>query len=88
MKRRREDVNRSEELLQKLLQGEAYGAPLGLAHFYLYCGELDKAMDWSEKAIQQRQPGGPKRPGIVTQHGAQDLGRGFLQTLWTPKSIS
>ena len=50
------DLKRSEELLQKLLPGEAYAAPLGLAHFYLYCGELDKAIDWSEKAIEQRQP--------------------------------
>ncbi len=51
-----QDIGRSEELLQKLLPGEAYAAPLGLAHYYLYCGELDKAMDWSEKAIEQRHP--------------------------------
>jgi len=56
MLKRTGNVNRSEELLQKLLPGEAYAAPLGLAHFYLYCGELDKAIDWSEKAIGQRQP--------------------------------
>ena len=50
------DVQRSEELLQKLLPGDAYAAPHGLTHFYLYCGELDKAIDWTEKAIEQRQP--------------------------------
>ncbi len=50
------DVSRSEELLQKLLPGDAYAAPLGLAHYYLYGGELDKAIDWSEKAIEQRHP--------------------------------
>jgi hypothetical protein len=50
------DLSRSEELLQKLLPGDAYGAPLGLAHYYLYCGELEKAIHWSEKAITQRLP--------------------------------
>ncbi|PYS52653.1 MAG: hypothetical protein DMG13_15485 [Acidobacteria bacterium] len=56
MLKRTGDVKRSEELLQKLLPGETYAAPLGLAHYYLYCGEVDKAIDWSEKAIGQRQP--------------------------------
>jgi len=56
MLKRTGDVKWSDELLQKLLPGEAYAAPLGLAHFYLYSGELDKAIDWSEKAIEQRQP--------------------------------
>jgi hypothetical protein len=50
------DINRSEELIQKLLPGDAYGAPLALAHYYLYCGELDNAIRWSEKAVEQRQP--------------------------------
>jgi len=56
MLKRTGELGRSEELLQKLLPGEAYGAPLGLAHYYLYCGEPEQAIHWSEKAIQQRQP--------------------------------
>jgi len=56
MLKRTGDVSRSEELLHKLLPGEAYAAPLGLAHYYLYCGELDRAIHWSEKAIEQRHP--------------------------------
>ncbi len=56
MLKRTGDVSRSDELLQKLLPGEAYAAPLGLAHYYLYCGELDRAIHWSEKAIEQRHP--------------------------------
>jgi serine/threonine-protein kinase len=50
------DVDRSAELLQKLLPGDTYGAPLGLAHFYLYCEDVDQAIYWAEKAIEQRQP--------------------------------
>ena len=50
------NVSRSEALLQKLLPGDAYGAPLGLAHYHLYCGELDKAIDWTQKSIEQRHP--------------------------------
>ena len=50
------EVDRAEELIQKLMPGEAYGAPLGLCFFYLVCGEIDKAADWIEKAIEQRHP--------------------------------
>jgi eukaryotic-like serine/threonine-protein kinase len=50
------EVNRAEELIQKLMPGEAYGAPLGLSHFYLVCGEMDKAAEWWEKVIEQRHP--------------------------------
>ena len=34
--------------------GEAYGASRGLALFYLCCGEIDRAADWFEKAIEER----------------------------------
>ena len=50
------DQSRSEELLQKLLQSDAYAAPLGLAHYYYHCGEIDTAIQWTERAIEQRHP--------------------------------
>jgi tetratricopeptide (TPR) repeat protein len=54
--RRMGEMKRAEELLQKLMSGETFGAPLGLCHFYFVCGEMDKAADWLEKAIEQRHP--------------------------------
>ena len=50
------EVKRAEELVQKLMPGEAYGAPTGLCQFYLLCGEIDRAADWLEKAIEQHYP--------------------------------
>jgi tetratricopeptide (TPR) repeat protein len=49
-------VNRAEELIQKLMPGEAYGVPFGLYSFYFLCGDIDRAADWLEKAIEQRHP--------------------------------
>jgi eukaryotic-like serine/threonine-protein kinase len=46
--------SKAEELMQQLGDGQAYGAPLGFAYFHLICGELDKAADSLEKAIEQR----------------------------------
>jgi hypothetical protein len=48
------EVKRAEELVQKLMPGEAHGAPIGLCLFYWLCGETDKAADWLEKAIEHR----------------------------------
>jgi len=50
------ESNRAEELIQKLMPGEAYGAPLGLCSFYSLCGDIDRAADWFEKAVEQRHP--------------------------------
>jgi Tfp pilus assembly protein PilF len=50
------EANRAEELIQRLMPGETYGAPLGFCLFYLLCGEIDRAADWLEKAIEQRHP--------------------------------
>jgi eukaryotic-like serine/threonine-protein kinase len=50
------DANRAQALLEKLRPGQAYGAPRGLAVFHLLCGEVDRAADWTEKAIEQRDP--------------------------------
>ena len=48
--------NQAEAFLQRLGDGQAYGAPMALAIFYFYSGELDKTADWLEKAIDQRYP--------------------------------
>jgi serine/threonine protein kinase/Tfp pilus assembly protein PilF len=49
-------INQAEELLKKLGDGKAYGAPNGFVSFHYMCGELDSAADWAQKAIDQRQP--------------------------------
>jgi len=54
--RRIGEVDRAEELLQKLMTGETYSAPLGLVTFYRVSGEIEKAADWLEKTIEQRHP--------------------------------
>jgi hypothetical protein len=54
--RRMGKVKRAEELIQRLMSGETYGAPLGLSPFYLMCGEIDRAADWHENLIEQRHP--------------------------------
>jgi serine/threonine-protein kinase len=46
----------AQALLDKLLPGEAYGAPLALATFHLACSEVDQAAEWMIKAIEQRHP--------------------------------
>jgi len=45
---------RAKELLQKLGDGQEHGAPLAFALFHITCGEIDKAVDWLERAIEQR----------------------------------
>jgi len=45
---------RAEELLGKLGDGQAYGAPIGFANFYYLLGEPGHAAKWLEKAIAQR----------------------------------
>jgi TolB-like protein len=51
------EQSRGKELIQKLVSNPAYGAPFGLVIFYTYCGEIDLAADWFEKAIEERYPG-------------------------------
>jgi serine/threonine-protein kinase len=48
------DAQQSAELLREVGDGEAYGAPVGLALLYLLSGEIDRAADWVQKAIEQR----------------------------------
>jgi len=50
------EVNRAEDLIKRLMPGEAYGAPFGLALYYLLCEEMDRAAEWWEKVIEQRHP--------------------------------
>jgi serine/threonine protein kinase/Tfp pilus assembly protein PilF len=50
------DTGRAEAILEKLRPGQAYGAPRALALYHLLCGEVEKAADWTGKAIQQRDP--------------------------------
>jgi len=48
------DESGAARLLQKLGPGDAFGVPRGFAIFYLLCGEADRAADWAERAIEQR----------------------------------
>jgi serine/threonine-protein kinase len=50
------DRDRAQGLLDKLGSGEAYGAAHGLAIFHLLCSDIDRAADWVQKAIEERDP--------------------------------
>ena len=50
------DERRAGELLDKLGPPETYGVPLAWASFHLCRGETEKAVDWWEKVIDQRDP--------------------------------
>ncbi len=50
------EQEQGKALIGKLGSGQAYKAPLGLAVFHTFCGEIDLAADWFEKAIKQRIP--------------------------------
>jgi eukaryotic-like serine/threonine-protein kinase len=50
------ETKRSEELLQELGDGSAWGAPLGLTYFHLLSGNPDRAEVWVRKGIEQRHP--------------------------------
>jgi serine/threonine-protein kinase len=45
---------RSRALVNQLLPGTTFGAPFGLALYYLATGDLDRCTAWLEKAIDQR----------------------------------
>ena len=51
------DERGAQASLADLGPGDAYGASRGFALYHLFCGELDKAADWVEKAIAQRDLG-------------------------------
>jgi eukaryotic-like serine/threonine-protein kinase len=47
---------RAEKQLASLLPGDAYGAPAGLSVYWLACGDIDRAVEWAGKAVEQRIP--------------------------------
>lgn len=50
------EPERAREILKPLGAGESFGASRGLAAFYTFCGDLDVAADWCERAIEERDP--------------------------------
>jgi tetratricopeptide (TPR) repeat protein len=48
-------VNEAQPLLDGL-RGDAYGGPVGLAVYSLARGEIEQAVEWSAKAVEQRFP--------------------------------
>ena len=52
--------DRATSVLQPLMNAsDAYGGPRGLFTYYALTGDLDRAGDWLEKAIHQRDPAAP-----------------------------
>jgi TolB-like protein len=60
------EPDRGREIARALGAGEAYGASRALATFQLFCGDIDAAADWYERAIEERDPNIP----YVLQGGA------------------
>jgi serine/threonine-protein kinase len=48
------EAGRAASLLEALGDGSAFGAPFALANYYLIRAELDRAAEWFEKGIAQR----------------------------------
>jgi tetratricopeptide (TPR) repeat protein len=48
------DRTRVDALLKALGTGEAYGASTGLAIFHAMKGEIDRAVEWAVRGIEQR----------------------------------
>lgn len=53
------DKVRARKLIEKLGDGTAYGAPAGFFCYYASVPDLDRAIDWFEKAIEQRDTRAP-----------------------------
>ena len=51
---------RAKSVLQPLMDApDAYGAPRGLFTYHALTGDLDRAGEWLEKAVHQRDPAAP-----------------------------
>jgi Flp pilus assembly protein TadD len=52
------DRTRADALVAQLESdhAHAYGAPTGLAVFHALCGNLDRAAEWAQRAIDERYP--------------------------------
>ena len=48
-------ADRAHALLVSL-RGDAYGGPVGLAVYFLARGEIEQAVEWAGKAVEQRFP--------------------------------
>ncbi len=48
------DTARAQDILSKLGSPTVFGVPRGLALFHLIAGETEKAVDWCERVIEQR----------------------------------
>jgi serine/threonine-protein kinase len=49
-------MSRANALLEKLRTGEVCGGAAGLAVFHAMGGEFDRAVEWAERAIEERHP--------------------------------
>ena len=47
------EAEKAAELLGKL-RDDAYGGPAGLTCYHFSCGEIDSAVEWAGKAVEQR----------------------------------
>jgi serine/threonine-protein kinase len=54
------DTGRTNTLVEKLGDGTAFGAPVGLVCYHFVRGDLNKAADWFEKVIAQRDTRAPR----------------------------
>jgi tetratricopeptide (TPR) repeat protein len=59
------EADRSEALLQRLMPHEAYGNLLGFCIYHWLSGEINQAVNWVRKAIEQRHPALPVMVSIM-----------------------
>jgi hypothetical protein len=60
------DRARADALMQPLRAApDAYGAPRGLAAFHYFCDDVDDAVRWFARAIEQRDPLVPEIAGSI-----------------------
>ncbi len=50
------DRARVAEIIGGLGDGRANSAPVAFAIFHLLCGEVEKAAEWTERALEQKHP--------------------------------
>jgi hypothetical protein len=48
------ESGRAERVLEKLRSEQPHGAPIGVLVFHLICSEVDKAAEWAETVIDNR----------------------------------
>ena len=65
------DESAAERMLGRLGDGQAYGAPAALLHYFMARRDIDRAADWAAKAIEQRWP----QIVLILQTHAADLCR-------------